>query len=335
MIGVVVLSWIWPQRVDGINEVFENRALNYAKSTVNCVKTREYPIIGVNQNLLTENSLQGNQILALEMARAMGFEELYYVFFLHDRHILGEVVEGGVLDVSNELGFEFIDELPESVKQSSFLFSHEPSVSVFDLLIQHINVDNISEFDSLSFLEDVNKFLKGEYKKKRTVDLNRLRFEMLSPLVALDLLTQTPAQKDTINADYLMGEIVEAISANEEGAQLKEIAIEYFRSKEAAISKLVLPNIKKNDDILKELREILSTTGIEDNQEARETLEKCVNNSNNLKDCLRHNSLRILFPQYKDMISKVKESRQIHHHTLKAFAENLECMINEIQEADL
>ncbi|MBW1801808.1 MAG: hypothetical protein JRJ85_13880, partial [Deltaproteobacteria bacterium] len=193
--------------------------------------------------------------------------------------------------------------------------------------------DSISSFNPTAFVEDVNKFIKGECKKKKNVKINRSRFEILSPLVALDLLTQASNQKDTVNVNYhdLKNEIGSAISAIEEGSQIREIGFEYLNAKEDDWVGLLQQNIRYGDDILEGLRKILDVINIEDTQEARKVLKGCVNGSEDLKDCIMDNSLTILFPEYNDMISKAKKNKKIDHQTLKTFAEKLERMIDEIQ----
>ena len=214
MIGVVILSWLWPKKEHEIDGIFKDSPLDYGESQVNCVKVKGFPIIGVNQGLLVQVELEHNQTLVLEMAKEIRFEGLNYAFFLHDRHILGEVVQGGVRDISDELGYAFIDGLPSGVKQNSFLFLQEPGTPIFDLLEPHLGDSNIKFFNPKKFMEDVNKYLESELSKKKASDVNRARFEILSPLVALDLINQaegnSSSDKDT-SLSTLKFKIKEAI----------------------------------------------------------------------------------------------------------------------------
>lgn len=193
MLGVVILSQEWPGEVFNNCQQIDFTLNNEAKS---CFKVKNQPIIGIHQDsaFYTGECFWNHVLIKLMIEKINEAHRIDKLFLaLHDTHWIGNNIHGFEKHHFDLDGLEIeLADPPNSVV--GVVFKHETGSEVYEILIKHLGGRH--DFDAGSFIEDINGYMRKLKKNILVKKIHSLRYEILSPLVALDLITQKEVEKE-------------------------------------------------------------------------------------------------------------------------------------------
>ena len=193
-LAIIVFSRKWPSQITmQQNHIFEIVQIDGR----GCVAIRGVPAIGVNESYferMNDHGVHKDFVKSMFQYLLDQYNDRFQGVFLalHDRHF-NDII--GYQDISYEYRrFPFLDKIEEVGKEihKAVLFPHIDGVEIYDLLKRHLSDECVHNFSVDAFYRDICNFLTP----RKSVLATELRLKVLTPLVALDLLTQAELEDD-------------------------------------------------------------------------------------------------------------------------------------------